>query len=319
MYRNKKIAAIMPGLNEERLIGKTIEAVPDYFDLLIIIDDGSTDRTYDIAKEYQRKYTRIHIIKHEKNMGVGYSVLESYEKMIELGGDIAVHVGCDYQMPMEQIPALLDPIVNGDAEFVKGNRFSDGGTTEGMPAIRVVGNTLISMSCKISSGYWKVFDAVEGFVAVSKEAIQKVNWNNVWAGYGYPIDHLVRYNIANVKIKEVPRRAIYLEGERQSQIKGLKYFFKCSPMMLRLFFYRLWKKYIVQNGHPLAIFYLLGIILFSVGGFLSISIVLRRLFETNYIVTGATAVMTAIFLLLGFNSIFFGMFFDMLDNNKLQE
>ena len=239
--------------------------------------------------------------------------------MIELGGDIAVGVACDFQMPMEQVPNLLEPIISGEADLVKGNRFTEGGTIEGMPIIRLIGNTLISMLCKISSGYWKLFDVVDGFHAISKEAIKKVNWNNAWPGYGYPMDHLVRYNIANIRVKDIPRRAIYLKGEKQSQIKGFKYFLNCSPMMLRLFFYRLWKKYIVQNGHPLAIFYFLGILFCTVGGLLGFLIVLKRLFTTDFNITGATAIVTALFLLLGFNSVFFGMFFDMLDNDKLQK
>jgi len=320
MYRGKKIAAMMPCLNEEKLIGKTIGSVPDYFDLLILTDDGSTDRTYEIMRHYQEKDVRIHIIKHEKNMGVGYSLVEEYHKMIELGGDIAVGIGGDLQVPVEQIPDVIDPIIDGVAEVVKGNRFHQGGTIEGMPLIRVIGNTMISTLCKISSGYWKLFDVVDGFGAVSKEAIQRVDWSNHWHGYGYPMEHLVRYNIANITIKEVPRRAIYLKGERQSQIKGFKYFLKCSPMMLRMFFYRLWRKYMVHNGHPLVFLYLFGI-MFSMCGILLAALILfnRFLHAGEYIITGPTAIMTAMFLLLGFNSFFFAMFFDMLDNEKLQK
>jgi len=291
-----------------------------YVDFLIITDDCSTDRTYEIARAYQDKDPRIHIIKHEKNMGVGFSLVEEYHKMIELGGDIAVGIGGDLQMPMEQIPNLLDPIIDGEAEVVKGTRFSQGGTIEGMPLVRIIGNTMISMLCKISTGYWKLFDVVDGFVAVSREAIQKVDWSNPWHGYGYPMEHLGRYNIANVTIKEVPRRAIYLKGERQSQIKGFKYFLKCSPMMLRMFFRRLWRKYIVQNGHPLAFLYLIGIMSSFIGIVLAFLILCSRfLYHDGYVVTGATAIMTAMFLLLGFNSLFFAMFFDMLDNEKLQK
>lgn len=320
MYREKRIATMMPCLNEERLIGKTIEATPDFIDFIIITDDCSTDGTYEIARHYQEKDPRIHIIRHKKNMGVGFSLVEEYHKMVELGGDIAVGIGGDLQMPMEQIPNLLDPIINGEAEVVKGNRFSQGGTIEGMPTIKIIGNTMISMLCKISSGYWKLFDVVDGFVAVSKEAINRVDWSNPWRGYGYPMEHLARYNIANVLIKEVPRRAIYLKGERQSQIKGFNYFLKCSPMMLRLFFRRLWKKYTIQNGHPLVFLYLFGMLSTLIGVILAVLIVLNKFIHAHeYIITGATAIMTAMFLLLGFNALFFAMFFDMLDNEKLQK
>ena len=256
MYRNQKIGLSIPAYNEERLIGPKLDSIPDFVDVVYVVNDCSQDDTAKIIGERAVNDPRIVLVSHEQNQGVGQAIITGYLRASESGCDICVVTGGDHQMPMEQIPQLLDPIVDGAADYSKGNRFlmpDDG--LEDMPMTRMLPNAMISFMTKMASGYYKIFDVVDGFTAISKRAIDLVDWDIAWKGYGYPMDFLVRMNAYGLRVVDVPRRAIYLEGERQSQIKGFPYLVKVSGMLVRDFFWRLFTRYLIRDFHPLFFFY----------------------------------------------------------------
>ena len=201
-------------------------------------------------------------------------------------------------MPMEQIPNLLDPLVDGVADYTKGNRFlmPESGLKD-MPWSRFIGNALISIMTKMASGFYKIYDVVDGFTAISKKAIDLVDWSQAWKGYGYPMDFLVRLNAYGLRVRDVPRRAIYLKGERQSQIKGLPYALKVAPMLVRGFFWRLFEKYLVRDFHPLFFFYLLGLLLAPLGLIFGCYLVYLQWIGIG--VTGQRSVVCALMILMG--------------------
>ena len=107
-------------------------------------------------------------------------------------------------------------------------------------------------------------DVVDGYTAISKKAIDTIDWTRAWKDYGYPMDFLIRLNAYGFKLLDIPRTAIYLPGERQSQIKGIGYALRVSPMLLKGFLWRLKFKYIYTDFHPLVFFYYLSFILLPV-------------------------------------------------------
>ena len=213
-------------------------------------------------------------------------------------------------MPLEQIPDLLDPIIDGKAEYTKGNRFLmlDAGL-EDMPWSRVVGNALISIMTKVSSGYYKVYDVVDGFTAISKRAIDLVRWEHAWKGYGYPMDFLVRLNAYGLRVKDVPRRAIYLEGERQSQIRGVRYAVRVAPMLVQRFFWRLVTKYLVRDFHPLFFFYMFGLIFLPLGIGFGVFLLYQQWAGIG--VSGPRAIVCALSIIMGIQFLLFAMLYDM--------
>jgi glycosyltransferase involved in cell wall biosynthesis len=310
LYQGKKISLVIPARNEERLIGPTLEGATETIDRIYVIDDGSTDNTAEVVRKYASIDPRVELIQHEKNRGVGQAIITGYLRSSEDGYDISVVVGGDNQMPLEQVEDLLDPVIEGKADYTKGNRFlmPDTGLKD-MPWTRMFPNAMISAMTKVASGYYKIFDVVDGFTAISKRGIDLVDWSKAWKGYGYPMDFLVRLNAYGLKVKDVPRRAIYLEGERQSQIKGPSYAMNVAPMLVRGFFWRLFSKYLIRDFHPLFFFFLFGLLFLPLGVIYGGVLIYEQWVGVG--VTGPRSVVCALMIIMGIQFLLFAMLYDM--------
>ena len=308
MYKKMKVSLVVPAYNEEKLIKPTLDSVPSYVDRIYVIDDCSTDRTASIVSKAATKDKRIRLLKHEKNMGVGQSIITGYRQSAKDGYNVTAVVGGDNQMDLSDLPNFLEPLAKGEADYVKGNRFL-WRSLKDMPKHRLFGNSSLSLLTKIASGYWKIFDTQDGYTATTKQVIETLDWDNAWKGYGYVSEWLIRLNVYGFRVKDVPRRPIYLPGEKQSQINIGRYMLRIIPMLTRRFFWRIKEKYIVRDFHPLAFFYVLGMLLLPIGFFYGLWLLWYRLFigmisETN-------AILVALLIITGFQSVFFAMLFDM--------
>lgn len=314
MYKDKRVALVIPAYNEERLIRSTLEHVPELIDKIIVVDDASTDNMPAVVRECMAVDPRIGMIRHEKNYGPGAGIITGYKRVLTDGYDIAIVCGGDFQMPLDQATNLLDPLIRGEADYTKGNRFMQRvgalATIPGnMPKTRVIGNMIITILTKIASGYYKIADVVEGFTAITREALERVDWDQAWQKYGYPMDFLIRLNAYGLRVKDVPRRAIYLPGERQSQIKGLRYALRVSPMLLHGFFWRLWNKYVLWDFHPLVFFYYAGMLLLPAGFGFGLYLVWQQIVGIG--VSGPRAILCALLIITGLQFMLFAMLFDM--------
>jgi glycosyltransferase involved in cell wall biosynthesis len=314
MYRDKKIALVIPAYNEEKLIKPTLESVPGIIDKVYVVDDFSADNQNEVILKCAEKDSRISLIKHEVNQGPGGAIITGYRQSSKDGCDVTVVVGGDNQMPLHEAYRFLDPIIDGKVDYTKGNRFllsQLDDTLAKMPKIRLIGNWMITALTKIASGYFKIMDCVDGYTAISKKAIDIINWDKAWKKYGYPMDFLIRMNAYSFKTQDIPRTAIYLPGERQSQIKGFRYFLQCMPMLVRGFFWRLKFKYLYRDFHPLFLFYVLGLIIFPIGLFFGLYLIINKLFFGGFAVTGSRSILAALMILTGLQFVIFAMFFDM--------
>jgi len=322
MYRDKKISLVIPAYNEEKLIRPTLEGVPELFDKVYVVDDASPDNMAKVVQELAEKDSRIELLRHPTNQGVGQGIITGYIKSAEDGYDIAVVCGGDAQMPLDETSNLLDPIIDEGITYSKGNRFmQQGNAFEIMPYTRFWGNTLLSLMTKIASGNYDVFDVVDGFTAISKEGIQKVDWNKAWKGYGYPMDFIIRICSLNLKIKDIPRTAIYLPGERQSQIKGVRYMAKVTPMIFRAFLDRMIYRHVFSDFHPLVFSYALGFISLTTGSLGAFLLVLNKAFGSGEWVTGPKSILIAMLLITGVFSTLIGVSLDIINFQfgKLQD
>ncbi len=320
MYKNKKIALVIPAYNEEKLIRLTLENnIPTLIDVIYVVDDKSTDNQNVVILECAALDPRIQLIKHDRNKGPGGAIITGYLKSSREGYDIALVVGADYQMPLDEVTHFLDPIINGEVDYTKGNRFMLSkleDTLGKMPRLRLVGNWIITALTKIASGYYKVMDVVDGYTAISKKAIDGIDWSKAWSGYGYPMDFLIRLNAYSFKVKDISRTAIYLKGARQSQIKGFNYALRVSPMLWRGFWWRLNFKYLFLDFHPLAFFYYLAFVLLLAGFGYGAYLVADRILFGGYGVTATRAVLDALMLISGLQFFLFAMLFDMQEGER---
>lgn len=314
MYRDQKISLVIPAYNEEKLIRPTLESVPELFDAIYVVNDCSTDNMANVVLEIAEKDSRIQLVNHETNQGTGQGIITGYLKSYEDGIDIAVVCGGDHQMPLHETPNLLDPVLDEGVDYCKGNRFMERGNAfDIMPATRFYGNTLLSLMTKVASGNYDVFDVVEGFTAISRRGIEQIDWTKAWKGYGYPMDFIIRISAAGLKIKDIPRTAIYLPGERQSQIKGVRYMMRVTPMIFKAFMNRLIYRYVFADFHPLVFLYLFGGVCFIFGGIGGLSLIVDKLFFGGEEVTSPRSIMVALFIITSVLSILFAMSMDIIN------
>ena len=264
VYKGKKIGVAVPAYNEEKYIAKTLEEMPEYVDKIYVVDDCSTDRTAEIVEEYMEKDKRIELIRHEKNLGVGGAIVSGWKKGLRDGMDILVVMPGDNQVDPSFLPALLDPIVDGKADFSKGTRFH-GDYWKEMPKIRVFGSIMLNVLNKIASGYWNVNDPQNGFVAISSQALKQIELDKLYKGYAFENDVLIRANVAGFRVANIPVRIRYYY-EDYSKMKIPEFAMKTSFFLLRGFLWRIWKKY-VDSGNPIGFAYLFGFLLILAGLF----------------------------------------------------
>ena len=243
MYRSKCICVIIPAHNEEKQIG--------------VVNDASRDKTSEIVNQLQAIDARIVLLNHEKNQGCGGALASGYKWARDSSCDIAVRMDGDGQMDPAELSTLLDPVAEGRADYAKGNRLFTGEAFKRIPRLRYFGNAFLSLLTKIASGYWHVADFQSGYTAINKRALQMIDWDRMYKGYGQPNDLLVRLNVYNFRVVDIPVEPIYNVGEK-SGMKIHRVLFTLSWLLVKLFFWRMKEKYIIRDFHPLIFFYLLG-------------------------------------------------------------
>ncbi|MBW2107308.1 MAG: glycosyltransferase family 2 protein [Deltaproteobacteria bacterium] len=315
MYADKTIAVVVPAYNEAHLIEKTLQSIPDFVDAIIVVDDASTDGTKNTVVLCKAKDSRINLVTHETNLGVGAAIVTGYKKAMDLGMEVAAVMAGDGQMDPEDLTDIVVPVAEGAADYTKGNRLFHGHAWHLMPRHRYLGNSFLSLLTKIASGYWHIADSQSGFTAISLSALQALDLDKVYRRYGMPNDFLIRLNEHGFRVKDVPIRPVYGVGET-SGINLIEVVPRIVWILWKGFWRRLFFKYVIQDFHPLIFFYLLGLVLFP-GGLLSgLYLLYHRLFIGPVAVTSA---LFAVFLFIsGLQSLFFAMWFDMEYNKDLK-
>lgn len=315
MYKDKKIAVAIPCYNEESQIGKVIETMPEFVDHIVIVNDCSTDNTEKVILGYKDKYPHVELISLKKNSGVGGALAEGYKWCLQHKADVTAVMDGDGQMDPNELHNIIDPVATGRADYSKGNRLVVGDSYKKIPFVRFFGNSVLSFLTKIASGYWHVSDTQSGYTAISYNALAAIDWDNTYKSYGRPNDLLVRLNVHNFRVADVPHEPIYHIGE-QSKMKIRKVVFTISWLLVKLFFFRLKEKYIIRDFHPLVFFYALG---FG-QAFLSMMFFIRLIFL--YCLDGHIPQVTLLIFLftssISLQSFFFAMLFDMNANRDLK-
>ncbi|GBD26778.1 Bifunctional apolipoprotein N-acyltransferase/polyprenol monophosphomannose synthase [bacterium HR30] len=263
MFEGHKVAVVIPARNEANHLPEVLRAMPEFVDLVYVVDDGSTYGTAQAAQSVGDP--RVHILRNAKSHGVGAATLLGMTHAVRDGAALLVKVDGDGQMDPRQISKLLQPLTHGGYGYAKANRFLDSDALRRMPVLRLIGNVVLTFLTKLASGYWRIFDPQNGFVAIRAEHFQYLPHDKIARDFFFENDMLIHLNILGVKVKDVPIPAHY--GEEESHLRIWKVLLTFPPRLLRGLWQRIWQKYVLRDFSPIAVFWLLGLPLLLFGLF----------------------------------------------------
>ena len=315
MIEDKRICVVIPAYNEETQIGNVIKTIPSFIDAIVVVNDASTDKTAKVVSKYQEKISNLILLNHDKNKGCGGALVSGYNWANKNDFDVAIRMDGDGQMNPDELPKLLTPLVSGQADYVKGNRFFSGKAYEIMPKIRFFGTAFLSLITKIVSGYWHLSDFQSGFCGINKKALKQINWDIMHKGYGQPNDLLILLNVHNFRVMDVPIEPIYNVGEI-SGIRIRKVIFSLGWLLFKRFFWRLKEKYVIRDFHPLVFFYGFGILSGGISFLLFIRVFYMWIMTQHIPAINALAAFSSFIASVQFS--LFAMWFDMEANKEFK-
>jgi glycosyltransferase involved in cell wall biosynthesis len=315
MYLNKSVCVVIPAFNEEQLIGKVLETLPEAVDQVVVVDDASTDRTAQIVQSHQHAHRPLHMIQHPRNQGVGGAIVSGYRWALEKEFDIVVVMAGDAQMDPEDFVPIIAPIAEGRADYTKGDRLFYGKAWKMIPRYRYLGNAFLSLLTKFASGYWHVADSQSGYTAISRSALKRIDLERIYKRYGMPNDLLIALNMHDLRVCDVPVRPVYNVGET-SGIRLRRVVPSISWILFKGFWRRLLLKYVVKDFHPLVFFYALSFMLILASFPLGVRLFYVWAVKGNIPDINAMALIFT--LISGLQTLFFGMWFDMEYNKHLR-
>lgn len=233
------VAVVIPSYRVTDHILDVINEIGPEVSKIFVVDDACPDNSGDFV-EKNSKDKRVTVLRHAENKGVGGAVITGYKAALESAADIVVKVDGDGQMDPKLIPRIIAPVVRGEADYAKGNRFDSLEDLFEMPKIRIFGNAVLSLWSKLSSGYWRVTDPTNGFTAIHRSALEAIHLDKVRNSYFFESDLLFRLSIINAVVADVPMRAVY--GEEKSHLKIrkvlLEFPYRHNVNLLKRIFYR---------------------------------------------------------------------------------
>jgi glycosyltransferase involved in cell wall biosynthesis len=296
-----KLVVMIPAHNEEKTIGEVIKDIPREIKGIervevLVVEDGSTDRTFMVAEDAGADV----IINSKEKIGLAKTFKKGLDAALEMDADIIVNIDADNQYDPKEIPKLIKPIVEGDAEIVLGSRFS--GTIEHMPAQKRIGNRIATFITRRLSGL-PISDAQTGFRSLSRDAALRLN---ILSKFTYTQETIIQASFKGMKVIEVPVKFRRRDGRSRLISNIFSYAKNAGATIITTYL----------NYKPLKVF--LGI-----GGFLMLLGLLigSRVF-IHFIITGQvspylpSAVLTAILMIVGFQVVTIGLFAEMVKSNR---
>jgi len=266
----KKIVALIFAFNEEASIRDVLLRTNDHVDEIIVVDDGSSDRTSSISTE-----AGAIVVSHLTNRGVGMAFATGVDKALEIGADIVVTLDADGQFQPSEIPKVIGPIVEGRADFVTGSRFLESESTVEMNGTKRFGNMLFTRMVTWLTGQ-RFSDAQCGFRAYSKEALLRLT---LFGRFTYTQEVLFDLTSKNMRMIEVPVTVLPRRNGDSKVVKSpFHYGFRALKIIMQA----------ERDHHPLRFFGAISLV-FIIPALLMLSVVL-----VNWLTTGMTSPFTSL-------------------------
>lgn len=303
---------VVPMFKVRAHIESVLRKIPSWVEGVVCIDDRCPENSGELAGNAPCA-TRVHVVRHETNQGVGGAVLTGYRFALRHGAKIVVKVDGDDQMDLKWLVALVRPIAAGQADYTKGNRFSSTSHVKGMPVMRLVGNSVLSLMSKASSGYWRTFDPTNGYTAISARVAKELLGRNIAKRYFFESDMLYHLGTLRAVVTDIPMPAIY--GDEKSNLNVARSVLPFLGYHIRNAFKRFVGQYIVRDFNIATLETLAGVALLAVGaGFGAYYLLLRS--DAAQAASAGIVMIAALPVILGVQLLLAALNFDVLSVPK---
>lgn len=290
-----KIAVVIPAYKVSNHIIEVVTEIGKDVDAIYVVDDACPEESGKLVSS-KIKDKRVRVITHSSNQGVGGAVISGYKAALKDGADVIVKLDGDGQMDPALIKDLVFPIVEGKADYTKGNRFDSITGLRQMPGIRIFGNGALSLMTKISTGYWNVTDPTNGFTAIHSEVLAGIDMEMLSKRFFFESDLLFRLSLARAVVWDIPMESRY--GTEKSNLKISRALFEFTFKHGVNFHKRLFYNYYLREMSAASIELPLGILMSWWGLLFGIAKYVESL-ESGTPATAGTVMLSAVPLILG--------------------
>ena len=257
-----RIAVAIPCYKVTRHVLEVIQAIGPEVEAIYAVDDACPDGSGRFIEEHNRD-PRVRVLYNPENRGVGGAIVTAYQAAMADGMDIVVKIDGDGQMDPALLPSFVRPLLQGRADYTKGNRFFRPESVQGMPPVRLFGNAMLSFLTKLSCGYWNVMDPTNGYTAVRTSVLAELPLDKLEQRYFFETDMLFRLNTVRAVVKDIPMDSLYADEESNLKVG------RVLPEFLKKHISRLWRRYVynylVRDFNVGTLYSLSGVLLLLAG------------------------------------------------------
>ncbi len=233
MHGSSRVAVVVPAHDEERILPRTLDGIPDWVDDVIVVDDGSTDATATVAARTGRRLT---LIRHPANRGVGAAIVSGYRAAMAQGADVVAVMAADDQMDPGELDRLVAPVADGELDYCKGDRLGHPDAVTCMPPVRRAGVIALSGLTRLVTGLRELRDSQCGYTAIATRTLRRLPLDRLYSRYGYPNDLLAMLADAGARVGERTVTPIY--RDERSDLRPMLALLTHSAVLARAAWFR---------------------------------------------------------------------------------
>lgn len=258
MTSPRDVCVVVPCFRCRKHVLSVLSAIPQTIRWIVCVDDACPEDSGAYIEENCRD-PRVEVIRNRRNLGVGGATMAGYRRAVELGAAVVVKIDSDGQMDPSQVSRFVDPILRGEADYTKGNRFYNPDSLRAMPGIRLFGNAVLSFFSKLSSGYWNLMDPTNGYTAVAAPLLTRLPLERIDNGYFFESDMLFRLATFRAVVLDVPMEAAY--GDEESNLSVGRELFRFLGLHVHRFAKRIFYNYYLRNFNVASLQLVFGVLL----------------------------------------------------------
>jgi dolichol-phosphate mannosyltransferase len=302
-----RIAVVVPCYRVRRHVLGVLAAIPPEVTTVFVVDDACPQGTGALV-EGECADPRVRVLRHERNAGVGAATITGYRAALAAGADVVVKLDGDGQMDPALIPRLVAPLLRGEADYVKGNRFFDLESLRGMPALRLQGNAALSFLAKLATGYWDLFDPANGYTALYVRLLPWLELDHVSRRFAFECDLLFRLGTLRAVVVDVPMAGRY--GDEESNLRVGRVAGELLRKNLGNAAKRIFYSYFLRGFSIASVNLVLGLLLLAAGGGYG-AVAWYRSAATGVVASSGTVMAAALPVLVGIQLVLSFLSFDM--------